>query len=328
MLLRDPRAMGKGPAERDMPSSGSWAGPSTSGSEAGPAPGLAAGSALRAGHGALHLPLAAEKEAEKVWFSLIFFFKSFLAPLPFIVFCQYFFEGAGERGAGNVWQVFVFNSHKLIFFVCACVSSLSGNSLQTGTSCRNCHFQGKNTLQRHFVPFSFPRAPCAWPRNAPTVPCHSLPLQCSTNWGHSGAALSLVGGHGAGFGQEQARGWVSPALVGQGCADSPALAEGRPRCVASCSPLALSLAAADAACPGTTCLHTALQNGQAAPGRAIWGHLLLAGPASAHPLPPVSPCSVPSSTGQTLSHPDRHMKFAGPAVRAGRQGGSQECEVK
>lgn len=57
--------------------------------------------------------------------------------------------------------------------MCACVSSLSGNSLQTGTSCRNCHFQGKNTLQRHFVPFSFPRAPCTWPRNAPTVPCHS-----------------------------------------------------------------------------------------------------------------------------------------------------------
>lgn len=96
MLLRDPRAMGKGLAERDMPSSGCWAGPLTSGSEAGPAPGLAAGSAPRAGHGALHLPLAAEKEAEKVWFSLIFFFKSFLAPLPFIVFCQYFFEGAGE----------------------------------------------------------------------------------------------------------------------------------------------------------------------------------------------------------------------------------------
>lgn len=48
MLLRDPRAMGKGPAERDVPSSGSWAGPSTSGSEAGPAPGLAAGSAQRA----------------------------------------------------------------------------------------------------------------------------------------------------------------------------------------------------------------------------------------------------------------------------------------
>lgn len=213
-------------------------------------------------------------------------------------------------------------------FLCVCVSSLSGNSLQTGTSCRNCHFQGKNTLQRRFVPFSFPRAPCAWPRNAPTVPCHS-------------AAPPVLHELGAQRGSSEPGGWTrrwvwpgagswlgisSPG--GAGMRGQPGAGRSRPRCVASCSPLALSLAAADAACLGTTCLHTALQNGQAAPGRAIWGHLLLAGPASAHPLPPVSPCSVPSSTGQTLSHPDRHMKFAGPAVRAGRQGGSQECEVK
>lgn len=73
-----------------------------------------------------------------------------------------------------------------------------------------------------------PVLPVPGPAMPPPYRVTPLPLQCSTNWGHSGAALSLVGGQGVGFGQEQARGWVSPALVGQGCADSPALAEAAP----------------------------------------------------------------------------------------------------
>lgn len=113
-------------------------------------------------------------------------------------------------------------------FLCVCVSSLSGNSLQTGTSCRNCHFQGKNTLQRRFVPFSFPRAPCAWPRNAPTVPCHSAAPPVLHELGAQRGSSEPGGGTRRGVWQEQARGWVSPALVGQGCADSPALAEAAP----------------------------------------------------------------------------------------------------
>lgn len=61
-------------------------------------------------------PLEIKQEAEKVWFSLIFFFKSFLASLPHLL--PIFLRGGGQRGAGNVWQLFVFNLHKPILCVC------------------------------------------------------------------------------------------------------------------------------------------------------------------------------------------------------------------
>lgn len=61
-------------------------------------------------------PLEIKQEAERVWFSLIFFFKSFLASLPHLL--PIFLRGGGQRGAGNVWQLFVFNLHKPILCVC------------------------------------------------------------------------------------------------------------------------------------------------------------------------------------------------------------------
>lgn len=61
-------------------------------------------------------PLEIKQEAERVWFSLIFFFKSFLASLLHLL--PIFLQGGGQRGAGNVWQLFVFNLHKPILCMC------------------------------------------------------------------------------------------------------------------------------------------------------------------------------------------------------------------
>lgn len=48
-----------------------------------------------------------------------------------------------------------------------------------------------------------PVLPVPGPAMPPPYRVTPLPLQCSTNWGHSGAALSLVGGHGVGFGRSR-----------------------------------------------------------------------------------------------------------------------------
>lgn len=93
-----------------------------------------------------------KQEAERVWFSLIFFFKSFLASLPHLL--PIFLRGGGQRGAGNVWQLFVFNLHKLILYVCVCFFSFWKFSADR-------HFLQKSSFAREkyltnmFFPFQF-----------------------------------------------------------------------------------------------------------------------------------------------------------------------------
>lgn len=135
-----------------------WLSTSSSSSRAGPAPSCPHSGVSHESRGQgrepFIFPLEIKQEAERVWFSLIFFFKSFLASLPHLL--PIFLRGGGQRGAGNVWQLFVFNLHKPILCVCVCVFFLfSGNSLQTGTSCRNHNLQGKKYLTNMFVFFPF-----------------------------------------------------------------------------------------------------------------------------------------------------------------------------
>ena len=102
-----------------------WAGSSTSGSRTGPAslPSSLQGQqqARRAGQGRelFNSPLEIKKEAERVWFSLIFFFKSFLASLPRLL--PIFLRGGGrarsrERLAGFCFQ-FAQTNFLCVFFL-------------------------------------------------------------------------------------------------------------------------------------------------------------------------------------------------------------------